>query len=441
MTYFGFVWMLLLFLACLLVFFSNQIEYLVTLVIVAGTLQSTNFWELDGLVVGAQVLTSLLFGGVMFLMVGARKLILGKFPLETQPWRTRLWVLMMLGYIICLSFLQGTFGTNALKIWQLASYIICFYYMYVAGKLIPAGYLLRLVRGVTIYILVVGFLQLLMSVHVLPKFMLISEFFWNDGKVPSIDDGNLSYIVKFWTPEVYFRLFATFMEPSYFASFAVGAFFFFLSQPKTWGNLAILGFLLLEIGLSMSSTAYGALMVTGLFYILLAQKGSSSLGLLLGGGAVGITMYFACYGVLDRVLFSKLAGGSANSRLNWNAEAYRTFLGSPVFGIGYKEKRANDIWHTLLAEQGICGLVIYVGFILSLVAPLFKPRNMYSRDYLSAVWAVLGCVVTLSIAVPDLDLGVFWMWLNILALARGRQQVLRQTYEEEKCDFNYCASL
>jgi hypothetical protein len=207
------------------------------------------------------------------------------------------------------------------------------------------------------------------------------------------------------------------MEPSYYAGFVVGAFYYLLSFREKWkSNAWIIILLVIEIIMTKSSTAYGAFLVVGILFVLLAKNINIKwkiIGIVLA--SVGLcVIYFGFYNILDTVIFSKDSTGSFSTRTRMNNEAIRAFESSELYGVGYKNCRGSSIVYSLLGQLGIIGLTLYVVFNIEICIPLLNNVKKTCSEYIDSNgirFAVLSAIVCQLIACPDLDLCTYWFWL------------------------------
>lgn len=411
MTLFGIVWLLLLFAAIV----KSKKSMLVALVLISSTLQSSNVLVVNGQGIGPQIITS----GVATLYFMAPQIRKMKLRVSKSFATTNKILILLLAYIVFDAVRTKTLGTNILRIFQLLIYVLCFFEMKNVGDTLDDEYVYCTLKKLSIFILLVGVFQVLATTNIIPRYWFIRDIFWNDS-------ANAPAIVQFmWPYGSYFRFFSTYMEPSYFVGFSIGALFYFFNYKKNRKkDLPLIAALALSTILSFSSSGYGALLITALLYIAFSKEGKIKLYVLVGGTLGFAIIYFGFYNILDSVIFSKMQGGSAAARITWNLEALQAFRGSPVFGIGYKNCRASSMFYTILAELGVVGVVLYIGLILSIIWPAFTKRGqrLVGDEQVGLIFAIIGVTATQMIAVPDFDICTFWMWMNFLGLIIGRNK-------------------
>ena len=101
------------------------------------------------------------------------------------------------------------------------------------------------------------------------------------------------------------------MEPSYFAGFAVGSFYYFLSyREKRKENICLLVGLLIEILLTFSSSAYVALVFAGMIFLASSKEKKLKFEIIMASVVGFAIMYLFFFDVLDLVIFSKASSGS-----------------------------------------------------------------------------------------------------------------------------------
>ncbi|MGL6199635.1 MAG: O-antigen ligase family protein [Lachnospiraceae bacterium] len=252
-----------------------------------------------------------------------------------------------------------------------------------------------MIRTIIIFLALFGVIQFLTTIEVLPIRPVLNLIFYND---PSTDVVFHKYN--------YSRIMSTFMEPSYYAGFVVGAFYYLLGFRENWkSNAWIMIILIIEVIMTKSSTAYGAFAIVGILFILYANNISVKCKIMGTALAlVGILIiYFGFYNILDEVIFSKDLTGSYSTRENMNTEAIEAFRSSILYGVGYKNSRGSSIIYSLLGQLGIIGLTLYIIISLGMCLHLIKLNGIS--------FAILSAVVCQIIACPDLDLCTYWFWL------------------------------
>lgn len=414
MTIFGVLWIGLL-LICMLM---PNINGMVFLTLLSSTIQCSNVLVVGDSGIGPQVITSMAFVVKMLIQRKGVKIRIRRKIIGIQ-----IGVILIFSVVLISSIANAALATNFLRVLQLFFYILCFFMMYRAGELIDTNFVYDSLRRITIFLLVVGVMQILITSGYLPRLSIVQTILYND---------NLSNVIYF-TRDNYFRILSTYMEPSFYAGFLIGAFYYFLAfKEKRNENLILLALILVEIIFTFSSTAYGALVLMGVIFVASSKEGKLKLYVLILGFVVLLVMYFGFYDVLDTVIFSKMESGSGVARYYWNLAAQNNFMDSPTYGVGYKMSRASSIFYTLLGELGILGLISYILTNLQIIVPVFnkKDREYFSSEYLGICMAVFSVVICQLVAVPDLDICTYWMWMNFLALAYGSNK-RKQNYGEK----------
>ena len=261
----------------------------------------------------------------------------------------------------------------------------------------------------SIFLLIVGFIQFGITSGVLPRLGIVKTLLYNDTTNEFIYYNQLNYK----------RVLSTFMEPSYYAGYIIGAFYYLLSiKEKRKENYILLAFMLLQIILTFSSSAYGAFLIVGIIFIASPRETKFKLRIILLGLAGFFLMYLFFYDILDTVIFSKGLSESANTRYWWNRDALTMYKISPIIGNGYKSSRASQIIYTMLAEFGVVGLISYcalnIRFFLYYVSKTY--RSKFGESRIPVLVGILSVIATQIIGVPDIDICTYWMWANIVAL-------------------------
>lgn len=398
MTLFGLIWMIL----TVLCFFTS-IENIAVLTIISSVIQCSNVVVIGGVGIGPQIITSLVFVVRIFIQ---KNLSTFKLRISKEILLEELSVVMLFAIVITSSVLNAVITFNYMRVVQLFAYMLCFFFMLSAGSYVKPDFTYNLIRKLTIALLVIGVVQLGVTSGTLPRLSIISHFLYND---------TTSNVIYF-TRNNYNRILSTYMEPSYYAGFLVGAFYYFLMfKERRNKNLWLLGAILSEIILTFSSSAYGAFFVMGILFLASTKEKKLKATILVGGLLGFLVMYFLFFDILDAVVFSKASSGSAAARRSWNIAAIRKFYESPIVGVGYKQSRASSIVYTILSELGILGMVSWVTMNISILLPAMKKKNRNNEDK-GLRFAIISVAMTQLIAVPDLDICTYWMWMNLFAL-------------------------
>ncbi len=396
MTFFGLVW----FLFVLWCFIKKDIKYMLFATLLFMAFQSCNVIYLGGSGIGPGILTSLLFVVKTFVHRG------GRFYYYKRDRLILLIAFLLIGIVIFSSSRNGIIGNNFVLILQLLGYILCFTCINFIKNELDKDVVYHIVRTIIIFLGIMGIVQFLTTTEILPLRSVLNLLFYNDP------DTNVLF-----HKYNYSRIMSTYMEPSYFAGFVVGAFYYLLSIRDKWKqNSWIIILLAVETIMTKSSTAYGAFFAIGIVFILFAKNIGIEwkiMGVVLA--ALGFCIvYFGFYNILEAVIFSKESTGSFITRIRWNNEAMQAFKSSIIYGVGYKNCRGSSIVYSLLGQLGCIGFALYVMFNLVIILPLFKNKKIGYLDdiYSNGIrYAVLSAVVCQIIACPDLDLCTYWFWL------------------------------
>lgn len=408
MTVFGVLWLGLI-VWCV---YSEKLPYLLALTLFSMVFQCSNVIAIGGLNVGPQVITNL-----AFLLVALLKALKQGSVALSGAGRAALPAAALVLAALASALLNGSLPGTLLRLLQLAVYGAAFGVMAQAHRFVSEAFVARTVKRLTLFVLVMGAVQLLITSGLLPRLALVKLLFYNE---------NASYV--YYNRAHYTRLMSTFLEPSYCGGFLVGAFFYFASMWKgTKREAALLAALAAEILLTRSSTAYGAFAVTGALFLLRGRNREAKKLLLLAGGLGLGWMLVLGRGVLDEVVFSKLLSASAATRHRWNTAAWQAFLRSPVYGVGYKNARASSLLVSVLGEMGLVGLAAWAALNGAVLRPLWEKRRLHGRQFYAVRFALLGVLAAQLLACPDLDFCVYWLWMDLAALCglAGRGPVFR----------------
>lgn len=418
MTIFTIIW----FGVVLWAFTRHNIRYMFAMTLLFMTFQCANVVEFGGMSVGPQILTSVAFVFKALSCSG------GKIRRHTG-YATCIFLMFIIATVVVISCVYNDiFVKKLLYIIQLFVYMLCFISMLYAKQYISGEVIYRILRNITTFLLVIGFVQVLTTMEILPLRSILKVLIYNDTNT-----------TVYFHHNNYKRIMSTFMEPSYYSGLLVGAFYYFLSIKGKWKeNYFLMGAILAELIWSMSTTGYVAFVVVGLVFILVQRqiKIRQKIVVLAIAGVAFLVVYFGLYGVLDNVIFSKIDSGSYLTRTNMNSAALKMYENSRFFGNGYKNVRGSSIVYSLLAELGLFGLLSYFAFNCYAalpILPLKKNMHKYNAGDLGIRYAVFAAFVCQLIACPDLDLCTYWFWIYAMGASMRKNSMTKESliYKQE----------
>lgn len=396
-TIFGVIWMLFL----IFTFFKNGYNYIVFSILLSMVFQSNSVIVINGTMgIGPQIITSIIF---IFIVILKRKNI---YYIKYNKVILSL-ILLLVVIVSSVIINENRISTEKMMyIIQLFLYILSFILMYNIRTTLDKNFIKKSIIKIIIFVMFLGIIQLLIVSGVIPRFRIIAELFYNEVWNESI---------AYYSSPTSFRLYSTFMEPSYCGAFLVGAFFYILCE-KFKSNEQKKFLLLLcgiEIALTQSTTAYVSMIILIIIFMFDSKNKKYIKYIIPIGIAVCIIMLFSGE-VLNKVLFEKLGSGSAAERGLWNTKALNSFYNSIFIGSGYKSLRASSIIYSLLGELGLIGLSVYFYTMIINFIPIFKRK--FECEELGAKFFLLAVIIAQCIACPDLEFSVLWfaMYLTII---------------------------
>lgn len=263
----------------------------------------------------------------------------------------------------------------------------------------------KTIDALIIFVLAIGFLQLLTVINFLPMRQVLTSLIYSD-----VNNISMSFNKN------HIAFYSTFMEPSFCAVFLIGAFFHILMRDiVSVKNIVLLCFVFIAILLTQSSTAYGGFAICMTIYVLTRAK-KRLLFFMIPAFLIGsVLMFTVFYDYLVRIIFSKADTMSYIVRSNLNKGAFEAFLSNPYWGVGYGGYRASSLIFSVLSQIGIVGAIAYIlVFFYFLKQLLLKKSNYYLKAY---SFMVIGAFICLIIAVPDLVSSPFWAAIYIYTAA------------------------
>lgn len=387
MTLFGMVWIAYL-IYCLS---KRGVYHMFFALSLSMVLQCDNVFQFSSVGIGPQIITSIFF--IIFFLIKNQF----RFPIQ----KGNVFTLIGLGILLFPIFISLN-NQNGIRILMLLFYIICSMIVVGVAKYLTYDELYTILYKVSMIVLIIGFLQIPMTMGVIPKLWLFKTFIYND--VPSAQ----FYIFNSFS---YIRFFSTFQEPSYCAPFLISMFFFFFESGREGKeNNRICMLLLLAILLTFSSTAYGCFAILILLWLL--ESDNLKLKKYIIPIMFVVLVFFLTVGhtIIDDVLINKMESGSGVTRSRWNKAALEAFYRNTLFGTGYKSARASSLFYCLLGELGVFGLT---GFLLYNAGLLVKKSQKLIRQ---ESLMLLAGIISMMIACPDLDLCSYWLIVYIVKL-------------------------
>ncbi len=429
MTLFGFIWLIVIIYGV----FRKDIKAMIAITLFFMTFQCTNVLVInDDIGIGPQVLTSIIY--IMKSWINRNWKIHIRSIQKNKLGVSSVFLIMLLFTMVSSSVFNGVFSRSYLVILHFAVYVACFMCMQQDAVNMGEKELYGLVRGLVIFVSVFGLIQLGSTMGVLPLRDMMKPIFYNDESMNVYFNWNDLFHNR--------RIYSTFMEPSYFASFSVGAFYYLLCfKDRIKNNIWLFVILFVSIVISFSSTAYGAFAITGLVFLVTTKELNYKWKLLIVLIALVVAgiFYYGFYYILDEVIFSKSLTGSGIVRARWNKTALNAFLSSPVYGIGYRQVRGSSILYGIMGELGLLGLLFFAGFnLFALWRVVFRVRNnnsMTKGDF-GVIYATIAALSCMLIACPDLDLCSYWMWLYLLALYLGTNRIGNTDFQKNNISLN-----
>lgn len=399
-TLFGFIWIV-----CLIIsFFSNSYNYIVFFMLFAAVFQCNSVIVLNGTngMVGVGTLTITCIAFIFIVFLKRKNMYCIRFN------KIILSLILLIVIIISSIFINDhkILGEKIMYVMQLFIYIVSFILLYNIRTTLDMKFIKKGIINIIVFVIVFGLIQLLITSGIIPRIKIIDELFYNESWKQSI---------TYYASNQSFRLYSTFMEPSYCGTFLVGAFFYILCEEFKSDCKKIMLILLctFEIALSQSTTAYVSLIILTIIF-LFNNNNKKYIKYLIPIVIISLIMMLFSGDILNTVLFKKSESGSAAERSFWNTKALNSFYNSMFIGIGYKNLRASSIIYSLLGELGLIGLGIYLYTMITNFIPIFKRRFKYEK--LGSKFFILAVVICQCIACPDLEFSVFWFAMYLTAI-------------------------
>jgi hypothetical protein len=211
------------------------------------------------------------------------------------------------------------------------------------------------------------------------------------------------------------RISSTFQEASVFAMHFLGVLGFFgLGLQKRFFAMIAL----VALVLSTSSTAYFGLL--GLFFIWAildiprrAKKAFLTAFVILICMAIAIVWDYEMNGgsLIEGMVFNKFEGSSGKARMNAEAMALDTFVGTWGLGAGVGSMRCSSLFTTLLATTGAPGVLLFGLFLWLLLHSSLRSSNELDQ---AISWGLIGLIIGWSISVPDIANPLFWVLVGLM---------------------------
>lgn len=400
MTLFGILWIFVL----LIFFLKNDDKSMLFITLFSMVFQCTSVLNLPSFSVGPQVITNIIF--IIWYILKYKTIKVSHFSKIEQ------WAFILAAVVIISSLINQNIANVSFKIIQLITYIITFSIIMNLKNKIEDDFVIKAIKFITSFVLVVGIIQFLTTTNMIPRISLISELLFNER----------SESVYYWRDN-YSRLCSSFMEPSYCGCFLIGALFYFLNiWDKNNKNIIIIILLLIELILTKSTTVYLTLSVCFMLFIMFSKNKNIKKIMIPISILITLILFVFCYDILDTVIFSKASSGSAGTRSYWNQKAMENFLSSKWIGTGYKNVRASSILLSLLGEIGIIGFISYAMMNFHIGKNLINNKINNNKQKFGICFSILAIVCCQFIACPDLDLCIYWLFFYFMALTFNNKE-------------------
>lgn len=394
MTFFGIIWLTVL----LFYIIKVDIKKMAVVTLISMVLQSSNVIAVGTVFIGPQMFSCAAL--IILFCIRNKKLIIQKPKICTVA------MFMFIIFVGISMFFNRVLILNVLKYIQLVVYAVTVLIFKNLAKEFNDIEIYDCLKNITWFVLIMGIIQFLTTSDIMPGRQLMKILIYNDNSESC-----------YYNYYGYYRVMSTFLEPSYCGCFLVGIFYYFLS---CWKNskkdLKLLVFIAIEIFGTLSSTAYGSLIIVGFIFLLFSSNKKVKRIILPIGIILSIFLYIVAYDILNQVIFSKTTSGSFITRYYWNLQAQKMFESSRYIGVGYKSVRASSMYYSLLAQVGIIGFVIYIFYNLLAIATMIQKKNRKRFGYIGVRFSLLAVIVGQFIACPDFEFCVYWMFLYVLAL-------------------------
>lgn len=403
LTLFGIIWII----AIIICFVNRRIKYLIALTLFSMILQCDNVLMLGDKGIGPQIVTSI------FLIL--RSLIISKTHNKISDYSIMfLFCILFISYLFFNIYIHEIFSETFMSVMQIFIYILCAYRLYIIRNSLSVMDFKFISYGIIIFIVLFSPIQYLCTLGFIPRDIL-APFFFNDT-------GEFIY---FHHPEIYRRLLATFMEPSYCSTFIVGAFYFvFLLREKLSYSNIILMSLFVELILTTSSTGYGTFALMFVLYSIFFLN-KNMIKLIIPIAVLLTIFYFMTKDTLLKdVIFNKADSESGVHRNSINERAMLNFSLESLYGVGYQQSRASSFAICMLAELGLVGTIIYLLFVLSLIFPVIFHKKYFSNHFeIASRLFIFSIIIAQIVAIPDIQLSTFWFALYLIALSKDKQDI------------------
>lgn len=385
-TLFGFVWI------CVLLYALSKPKKLPFILLVSMSLQCVDCLRIAEIGIGPHIITC-----CMYLVTSFKT----KISVVKKNW------FFLFGLTLFATIMLSLRVNGLLQYASFFKAIQFLIYLLTANSLLKSNNLDKnetksILDALMFFLLGMGVVQVLMTLNIIPKFWLFEQLFYNNTD-------NVAFYNK-----NYYRICSTFMEPSYYAPFLCAMFFLYYKGNNKKDRL-ISGAILLEIVLTFSTTAYVAMVISFIIYLISDMYATKAIKVkdvvFIGCGVLGIVALMVGTDILEEVVFKKMSSISATVRNQWNNRAIESFYSSPLIGVGYKQSRASSIINCLLGELGIIGLITYFLMLVGLIRRIQRESGRFV--YIVMIVCVSICQV---IAIPDIDLSSVWLVIYVACL-------------------------
>lgn len=397
-TFFGLIWCIWL----SILFYLRDIESAIATLLFSMVLQCDNVIMLGDKGVGPQLVTSLAF---IFLSFFMQSKVVMKKEFVAAPFLLLLSVFC--AYVLINAILLKTISERFLDIAVLYVYLFASICLYRLRNHIFHSQIWNIILKLYVFLLVIGFFQLLATTKIIPKWLL-TELLFNDT----------SELVYYHVKGFYARVTSTFMEPSYYSGLLCGLIGLLLYNKDKIKNINIYIVCgLIELVFTFSSTGYLTFVCLLFTLVFMDRSGHLFLKYLPLFVIIILFVLFSWDTLINEVIVNKLETGSGMTRQGWNLKALDEFYTHPIMGCGYIKVRASSLLLTILANLGIIGLALYLLAIGSCIYKVLIPRSSRNKLATSVRLILLAVFISQMIACPDLSLCTFWLCVYLVVVS------------------------
>lgn len=115
------------------------------------------------------------------------------------------------------------------------------------------------------------------------------------------------------------------------------------------------------------------------------------------------------WNTIKQMTINKLTSASGTDRISREAEGFKMFQYSPIFGVGLGSFRTFTLFTNILLNTGVVGIIAYCYILFVVLKELIKYRRKEENMSIMFILSIIATTIGLCLSVPDFVLTYYWI--------------------------------